>query len=376
MQFVRSSDTDGPECRNSSVAEQQFCKLRVVGSIPTSGFPKKDERWAKTKYSNIRRYVPSGRYFAHAKVNGTLIRASLKTTSLEIAKLKLDRLLDKHRGRVKRKPGEDDSVGHFAELYLAGVRSSGIKERSKDYRVETWGMINRTWAALAKSSAGSITKNHCDQWAEIARAQYSDSRFNGCLETLRGIFNTAIKAGACLDDPTADIKRASIKIEAPKMPDAERFKAMLTSLDSHGQKLAAAFTVRLLAFTGLRINEARHLMREDVDLAKGQLTVRVTKNGDTRRVPIIEEARPVLQQFLQGAEVIDPRRALRTASGGTMTPHDLRHLFATRCMESGVDVRTIASWLGHRDGGALLLRRYAHLRDDHSQRMARKVRFG
>ena len=46
--------------------------------------------------------------------------------------------------------------------------------------------------------------------------------------------------------------------------------------------------------------------------------------------------------------------------------HDLRHLFATRCIEAGVDVPTVAKWLGHSDGGVLAMKIYGHLRDDHS----------
>jgi integrase len=54
--------------------------------------------------------------------------------------------------------------------------------------------------------------------------------------------------------------------------------------------------------------------------------------------------------------------------------HDFRHLFATRCIESGVDLPTVARWLGHQDGGALLSRTYFHLVDEHSRRMAARVR--
>jgi hypothetical protein len=53
----------------------------------------------------------------------------------------------------------------------------------------------------------------------------------------------------------------------------------------------------------------------------------------------------------------------------------LRHLFATRCIESGVDVPTVSRWLGHKDGGALAMKTYGHLRDLHSTTMAQKVVF-
>jgi len=45
----------------------------------------------------------------------------------------------------------------------------------------------------------------------------------------------------------------------------------------------------------------------------------------------------------------------------------LLHLFATICIESGVDILTVSRWLGHADGGALAMRVYGHLRDKHSQ---------
>jgi integrase len=67
--------------------------------------------------------------------------------------------------------------------------------------------------------------------------------------------------------------------------------------------------------------------------------------------------------------------ACRTLDLGHLTHHDLRHLFATRCVESGVDIPTISRWLGHQDGGALAMKVYGHLRDDHSQTMAAKVQF-
>lgn len=58
-----------------------------------------------------------------------------------------------------------------------------------------------------------------------------------------------------------------------------------------------------------------------------------------------------------------------------LTHHDLRHLFATRCIEASVDIPTVSRWLGHKDGGALAMRVYGHLRDKHSVEMSQKVRF-
>jgi integrase len=68
-------------------------------------------------------------------------------------------------------------------------------------------------------------------------------------------------------------------------------------------------------------------------------------------------------------------RACRVLNIPRFTHHDLRHLFATRCIESGVDIPTVSRWLGHKDGGALAMKVYGHLRDTHSVNMAQKVTF-
>ena len=55
--------------------------------------------------------------------------------------------------------------------------------------------------------------------------------------------------------------------------------------------------------------------------------------------------------------------------------HDLRHYFISTCVMSGIDFMTIARWVGHQDGGALIGRVYGHLSNEHAQRQARQVSF-
>ncbi len=69
-------------------------------------------------------------------------------------------------------------------------------------------------------------------------------------------------------------------------------------------------------------------------------------------------------------------RAANKVGMRRITHHDLRHLFATICIESGVDIPTVSRWLGHKDGGALCMKTYGHLRQDHSLAQAQRVSFG
>ncbi len=68
-------------------------------------------------------------------------------------------------------------------------------------------------------------------------------------------------------------------------------------------------------------------------------------------------------------------RACKKLGIDRITHHDLRHLFATRSIESGVDIPTVSRWLGYKDGGALAMRTYGHLRREHSIAQAQRVSF-
>ena len=61
--------------------------MKVIDAQPKPAESEKD--WQKTQYSNLSRYVPSGTYYARLRVKGKLIRRSLKTDDLTVAKLRL-----------------------------------------------------------------------------------------------------------------------------------------------------------------------------------------------------------------------------------------------------------------------------------------------
>ena len=77
--------------------------------------------------------------------------------------------------------------------------------------------------------------------------------------------------------------------------------------------------------------------------------------------------------FYNDAAAFGGHELMTMAGVRHLTHHDMRRLFATRCIESGVDVPTAARWMGHSDGGALLAKTYFHLLDGHSREMARMV---
>ena len=119
---------------------------------------------------------------------------------------------------------------------------------------------------------------------------------------------------------------------------------------------------RGLAFTGIRKGEAAHLEWRDLDFEKGEIVVRgdpetATKNWEVRRVPMIPDSLALFERMRRdrpaessGEKVFRVResqkaivRACAKLGISRITHHDLRHLFATTCIESGVDIKTLGS---------------------------------
>lgn len=180
-----------------------------------------------------------------------------------------------------------------------------------------------------------------------------------------------------------ELRRRPLSAKERATVSAEDFARLCAELvksrRSHGE-----LVIRFLAQTGLRINEARQVEWSQVRGDCLCLPAVTTKNGRTRMVPFIPGTVELLDRLrlvtgntgrvLPQAECKTALlRACAVVGLPPLAHHDFRHLFATRAIESGVDVPTVARWLGHRDGGALLAKRYFHLLDEHSRRMAARV---
>jgi integrase len=158
---------------------------------------------------------------------------------------------------------------------------------------------------------------------------------------------------------------------------------------------ACADFVAFLAFTGVRKGEAARIMWGDIDFKHREITVKGdprtgTKNWEYRTIPMIPAAEELLTRMRRErpeeggedfvCEVREAQKALDRACKRIgiqrMTHHNLRDLLATTCVESQVSIATVAAWLGHKDGGALALRRYVHPRKSVGKEMAARVVYG
>ena len=122
------------------------------------------------------------------------------------------------------------------------------------------------------------------------------------------------------------------------------------------------------ADTGLRSSELRRLMWQDVDLNAGTLTVRKTKNGHFRVIPMTQSVSELLTPAGDTHQSVLPQgdfsralaKAAEDAGVGHVHPHMLRHTFATRLRDRGVPLDRIMELMGHRSYQMVL--RYAKAR--------------
>ncbi len=361
--------------------------------------------YQRSKVSQLYVHTAHGVYYARARnAEGKDTWRTLETTSFEVARTRLPaKLAEIQAGRTVRL--NDTQLTTFqdaAEIYRTRVRAAtGVKPSTIDYRLKTVAGLVRSWPELFGMPVRLITADACFAWASRYRDKVHGTRFNNTVDSLRGILDVAKEYDLIKTNPAERIQKAKVTPKKLALPSREQFHGIVTAIRNTGAWCAhdAADLVEFLAYSGCRITEAAYTRWSDVDGAAR--TIRIhghevtgTKNTESRSIPITPPMRDLLDRLSRRDHeprnserhgrnfivyVTECRKALtnacKTVGAKRITHHDLRHLFATRCIEAGVDIPTIARWLGHKDGGALLMKTYGHLRDEHSQSMAAKVTF-
>lgn len=344
-------------------------------------------KFSRSKVENLFKHR-AGNYYAVAKVVGKVRRRSLETSDYNLAKERLPAALESLRGATEAR-----SAGTVGAALLAEARREdpSIKASTKDYYLQVASSLIATSDAMesrpADKSLPRTTLSDLRGWMDKHAGTCSRTRYNGALALLRRVFERAIEAKQISRNLPEGLARLTPLVAQRAIPSVDEFMRVVS--DIAGQKkrssLATAAVVKLLAATGLRISEAQSL--KWVDVGEASLVVRGAKNDELRRVPLTATAKLVLGELTEmyGVDpdspvmpIKSPRIALENSCERLGLPHlrvhDLRHIFATRCIEAGVDLPTIASWLGHKDGGILAARIYGHVIASHSDTQINRVK--
>ena len=304
---------------------------------------------------------------------------SLRTTDRALAQRRLRDLRDEQqhvdpsRGKI--------TLAQLCERWLATKQNA--KPKTLEGKIYVAQQIKTRWPGGASQRLRDIVPSQADMF--LAQFKFSASSHNAFVTVLRELFDFAVRDNCIAKSPCAHLKFRKREKPIRCTPTFEQFKAIIA--DVRAQQFNAdaqdsADFLEFLGLAGLGQAEAGSLTRADIDFDTGRLITFRHKTSRGFAIPIYPQLRPLLERLCEGKsngehvfKVRDAKKALAGACRRlgllpAFSQRSLRRMFITRAIQLGVDVKTIAEWQGHRDGGKLILDTYSHVNPVHSQRMA------
>ena len=211
--------------------------------------------------------------------------------------------------------------------------------------------------------------------------------------SVRAFFRWANRSGIAAHDPASALLAPRLPGRLPHFLRSSEIELLMNAPDESPAGLRDRALLELLYSSGLRAGEAARLDLADVDTEEGELRVRKGKGNKDRIALFGEPARAALQRYLERGRPVLARGARRGQSqalllnkyGGRLsdrglrrtfdkytgqvcerlkiTPHVLRHTFATHLLENGADLRSVQELLGHANLATTEI--YTHVTTEH-----------
>lgn len=216
--------------------------------------------------------------------------------------------------------------------------------------------------------------------ASVSSSTYGDGRPYRATSVVRAVSSVRafhrflLREGQVARDPTAAVVRPKLPRSLPRPLSVDDVARLLAQPDRSAAGLRDRAVLETLYGAGLRVSELVGLDVDDVDLEEGSLRV-LGKGGKERDVPLGRYARDAVSAYLtrtrpglakprsrsalflnlqrggrltrQGVTGILQRHAASAGIAKRVSPHSLRHSFATHLLEGGADVRVVQELLGH-----------------------------
>lgn len=271
----------------------------------------------------------------------------------------------------------DEQVQRFLDLLLVekGYSKNTIAAYRNDlsqlarYLVQERGMESPLdWKKVSKNTI-------IDYILYLKEREYASSTVARKIAAVKSFFHYLLQSGFLADDPTVTLDSPRVKKRLPRAAASEDIERLLAAAKGESPKaLRDTALLELLYATGMRVTELISLDLTDVDLETG--TIRCYgKGAKERELPIHKRSVEALQLYLEkgrprllrGREdeqalFLNPRGQRLTRQGlwlivkqyvqeanldTNITPHTLRHSFATHMLNRGADLRNVQNLLGH-----------------------------
>ncbi|MEC7105268.1 MAG: site-specific tyrosine recombinase XerD [Pseudomonadota bacterium] len=259
-------------------------------------------------------------------------------------------------------------------------------------QTEQWLINNKRSNRLIDASAEDLGAFNATR-SERGLARRSAARW---LSSVRGFYRYFLREQRLQEDPTQHLEHPKQARELPRSLGASDVENLLAAPDIETTiGLRDRAMLELLYASGLRVSELIALQLVSVNLRQGVVRV-VGKGNKERLVPVGETALDWLQRYLRearqellpaGGNVLFPSRRGRTMTRQTfwhaikryalaagiqkdISPHTLRHAFATHLVDNGADLRAVQMMLGHSDLSTTQI--YTHVAQQRLQSLLRE----
>ena len=263
-----------------------------------------------------------------------------------------------------------------------GLSKNSLEAYERDLRkLEAW--IVKNGLALM-----TLKGEELREWLmDLSRAKISENSKRRLISAVRGFYKFLMTDGHIASSPAEDLVSPQKSAYLPKFLNQNDVETLLSTPDvSRESGLRDRAILELMYACGLRVSELVGLNLEDADIDAGILTC-TGKGSKTRRVPIGSSAVKWLKSYLalrRKMENIEARTLFVTAAGrglnrqmihkmvreyggkcglNGISPHTLRHSFATHLVQNRADIRSVQQMLGHADISTTQI--YTHITDAH-----------
>jgi integrase/recombinase XerD len=230
------------------------------------------------------------------------------------------------------------------------------------------------WAAKNELDLQKLTRQDLREWLiDLAAEKLSENSKRRMISAVRGFYKFLMFDGHVAANPAEDLVAPQKGVYLPRFLNQAEIEMLLSQPDvSTGAGLRDRALLELMYACGLRVSEVVNLKLGDADLDSGILTC-TGKGSKTRRIPIGSSAVEWLKSYLalrRKRENIDIDNLFVTPGGRPLdrqsihalikeyaeicglqdvSPHTLRHSFATHLVQNNADIRSVQQMLGHAD---------------------------
>ncbi len=214
-------------------------------------------------------------------------------------------------------------------------------------------------------------------------SRYNRTSVNRKLSAIKGFFDFVMRASGLPTNPFGHVRSLRHSLSLPKFLSHDEIFDLIDAVTDPRDRAI----LELLYSTGIRVGEAETMKCCDVDVDKGFILV-MGKGSKQRRVPVGSHALDALRSYMKTRGIDDPiyctrplflgrrggplgsrgmRRvisqwSLQAALAKQVSPHVIRHTFASHLLDAGADLRSIQEMLGH--ASLSTTQRYTHLNLD------------